>query len=524
MKFRKRAKPGISTEDKSVKKLSSDLNTNLSEIRNELGNSCDLMISKNELNNKDGFEYASLYFSALSDKDAINSLSEELSKRFKAGEKYDVMSSEECLDIFIKSISNFRRTQVGSDFEALIKALLEGHAVILVDGCGRFFSVDIQSVEGRSVEEPTSQSILRGPKEGFTERININIGLIRKRIRNKSLRAEELLLGYVTNTKLMLVYIDGLAQKEIIEEIRRRLSLIDIDCILDSGYIEELIKDDRYSIFPTLLNSEKPDSVCAALLEGRVAVLVDGTPYVLTAPALFNEFLQASEDYYHNFLISSLIRLLRFFAFLFTLLVPSAYVALVTFHQEMIPTPLLISLAAQREGVPFPALIEALLMEMTFEILREAGVRMPRVIGSAISIVGALVLGQAAVEAGIVSAVVVIIVSITAISSFAIPNYSMSNAVRIIRFALMVLAGIFGLYGVFMGVIVLILHLCKIKSIGLPYLTPIAPLIKSGNKDTIIRAPLWKMKNRPVGISANKMPKVSSDNPIKQQRKGEPDF
>jgi spore germination protein KA len=271
------------------------------------------------------------------------------------------------------------------------------------------------------------------------------------------------------------VYIQNIAKDEIVQEIRTRLGKIEIDGILESGYIEELIKDDRYSIFPTFLSSEKPDSVAAALLEGKVAILVDGTPYVLTAPALMIEFLQSSEDYYHHYIVSSMMRFLRVMAFLLTLIVPATYIAVTTFHQEIIPTPLLVSIAAQREGVPFPALLEALMMEITFEILREAGIRMPRAIGPAISIVGALVLGQAAVEAGIISAAMVIVVSITAISSFAIPNYEMSNAIRLIRFILMLLAGVLGLYGVLMGLIVLVLHLCKIKSITVPYLTPIAP-------------------------------------------------
>ncbi len=345
--------------------------------------------------------------------------------------------------------------------------------------------------KGRVITEPTTQNVIRGSKEAFTENIKENISLVRKRIKDKALRVESLSIGTITNTQIALMYIDKVAKEEIVDEIKRRLNKIKIDGILESGNIEELIKDDRYSIFPEFLSSEKPDSVAAALLEGKFAIFTDGTGYVLTAPAMFIEFLQASEDYYHQYMVSSVIRLIRYLALLLTLFIPAAYVALVTFHQEMIPAPLLISLAAQREGVPFPALFEAILMEVIFEILREAGIRLPRVIGPAISIVGALVLGQAAVEAGIVSAVMVIVVSITAISSFAIPNYSMANAVRLIRFAFMFLAGIFGLYGVFMGLIALILHLCKLKTIGIPYMAPIAPKTKYAMKDTILRYPIW---------------------------------
>ncbi|NLD47621.1 MAG: spore germination protein, partial [Clostridiaceae bacterium] len=346
----------------------------------------------------------------------------------------------------------------------------------------------------------------------------------RKRLKTKDLRIENLTLGNLTNTKVSLMYIDKIAKQEIVDEIRRRLNKIKIDAIIDSGNIDELIRDDRFSIFPELQNSEKPDSVTANLLEGRVAIFVDGSSFVLTAPALFVEFLQVSEDYYHHFIVSTFIRVLRYSAVFLTLFVPAIYISLLTFHKEMIPTPLLISIASQREGIPFPTFIEAMLMEGVFEILREAGIRMPRVVGPAISIVGALVLGQAAVEAGIVSAFMVIIVSITAISSFAIPNYSLGNAVRIIRFVLMVLAGLFGLYGVFMGFITLILHLCKLKSIGIPYMLPIAHKTKYAAKGSIIRYPLWHNKTQTIAISGFNIPGADADNVVTKKEKENPEF
>lgn len=252
--------------------------------------------------------------------------------------------------------------------------------------------------------------------------------------------------------------------------------------------------------------------------------MVDGSAYVLTAPAFFWDFIQASEDFYENFIISSILRFLRYITLNLTLFIPGIYVALTTFHQEMIPTSLVISIAAQREGVPFSSLVEVLLMETTFEILREAGIRMPRAIGPAISIVGALVLGQAAVEAGIVSAAVVIIVSFTAICSFVIPYYSMANSVRILRFVMIILAGMFGFYGMFIGLITLTLHLCKLKSIGIPYLTPIAPEIKGKTKDTYFRPPLWEMVFRPAGISDAKTPRIVDKSPVNQKQKEEPEF
>ena len=493
-----------------------DLDDSTAKIKDDFGHSSDLLVNYFKLAGYRGLNCANLYIRGLVDKSSVNSLSSELSRL-----KYKCYRTKSDLDyeIFSSYFSGLRDSKEGTDYQTLYSDLLSGNVVFLIDGYSKFFSVAANTDEGRAIEEATSQTVIRGPKEGFTEKINCNILLIRKRIKSTSLRFEYLSIGSVTKTTVCLMYINGIAKPEILHEIRTRLNKIEIDSILEGAYIEELIKDDRLSIFPTFLCSEKPDSVSAGLLEGKVAILVDGTPFVLTAPALMVEFFQSSEDYYHHFIVSSAIRLLRYAALFLSLMIPALYISVTTFHQEIIPTPLLVSIASQREGVPFPALIEALTMEFTFEILREAGIRMPRAIGSAISIVGALVLGQAAVEAGIISAVMVIVVSITAISSFAIPNYEMSNAVRLLRFAFMILAGVLGLYGVFMGLIILVLHLCKIKSITVPYLTPIAPKIKGGNKDTIFRFPLWKMKYRLNGISRSDAARVDDRSPVTSGQK-----
>ncbi len=504
--------------------LNKDINKNIDKIKNELGNSSDLSIHLCKVKNHDNLSYVSMYIDNLVDMDTINSLSQEIAEISTNNGKVQESSSEGYFNLFKNALSGFRKCEEGIDFNVSINGLLSGKTLFLVDGFNKFFLIDTLSTEGRAVAEPTTQSVIRGPRESFVENISVNLYLIRKRIKDKSLRVEDLVLGNTTKTKISLMYITTIAKKEIVDETKRRLNAIDIDGILDSSYIEELIKDDRYSIFPQFLNSEKPDSVTAALLEGRIAILVDGTAYVLTAPALFSDFLHSSEDYYYPFAVASVIRLIRYLSVFLTLIVPAGYIALVTFHQEMIPTTLLISIASQREGVPFPAFVEAMFMEGTFEILREAGVRMPRVIGPAISIVGALVLGQAAVEAGVISAFVVIIVSITAISSFAIPNYTMSNCIRIIRFGLMILSAIFGLYGVLMGLIVLTLHLCKLKSIGVPYMMPIAPLTKNGIKDTFLRFPIWNNKYRPVGISNDKSSRVDENNPVTTEQQEKPEF
>lgn len=504
--------------------LGKSIKETIARIKLELGDPSDLLINLNEFGSCGDLKYVSIYIENIVDENSINSLSSEIAELFKSISIQEESSPDEYLSLLVNTLCSFRKHEESNSISSLCDSIISGKTILLIEGCDRFFSIDNFSAEGRSVTEPTSQSLIRGPKEGFTEDLGVNISLIRKRVKSKALRIEDHIIGTITKTKVAMLYIEKLARQDIVDEMRRRLMAVRIDGILDSGYIEELIKDDRYSIFPTFLNSEKPDSVVAEILEGKVAVLVDGTAYVLTAPALFVQFLQASEDYYHHFVVSSVIRITRYTAFLLTLIVPAAYISLVTFHQEMIPTPLLISLAAQREGVPFPALAEALIMEGVFEILREAGIRMPRIIGPAISIVGALVLGQAAVEAGVISAFMVIVVSITAISSFAIPNYSMANAIRLIRFVLMILAGAMGLYGVFMGLNILILHMCKLKSLGLPYMSPIAPKEKSAIKDTVLRYPLWSNKFRPVGFSGSDSPRVNVEDPMGPSQKSKPEF
>ncbi|WP_432661857.1 spore germination protein [Wukongibacter baidiensis] len=392
-----------------------------------------------------------------------------------------------------------------SDFKDLFVHLLSGDTIVLIDGYCEGFVVSSRGWADRGVPTPDSETVVRGPKDGFTETLRTNTALIRRRIKDTNLRIETKRIGQRTKTDVAIAYIQDIANDKIVKEVRKRLNRIDIDGILESGYIEELIQDGVYSPFPTVYNTERPDAISAGLLEGRIAILVDGTPFVLLVPALFVHFLQAPEDYYQRFDISTLIRLLRYISFFIALLTPSIYIAVTTFHQEMIPTSLLISIAAQREGVPFPAFVEALIMEVTFEILREAGVRMPRAVGAAISIVGALVLGEAAVQAGIVSPVMVIVVSLTAISSFVFPTYNMAIAVRMLRFVLMILSATFGLYGMALGLIGVVLHLCSLRSLGIPYMSPMAPFNWSDQKDTISRFPLWSMFYRPRLINQKDM-------------------
>lgn len=392
------------------------------------------------------------------------------------------------------TISNF--TEVCS-FAESIEHLSTGYPVLLYDNEARGFALGLNKWEKRSIEEPSAEVGVRGPREGFTETLRVSTSQIRRIIKSPKLKMESMKIGDYTQTNIAVAYIEGLADAGLITQIKNRLNRIQIDGILESGYIEEMIEDNPYSPFPQLLSTERPDVVCANLLEGRAAILVDGTPFVLIAPITFFSLMQSAEDYYQRFLISTVIRWLRYAFGLISLFLPALYVAITTFHQEMVPSSLLLSMAASREPVPFPALVEVLIMEITFEALREAGIRLPKQVGAAVSIVGALVIGQAAVQAGLVSAPMLIVVAITGIASSLIPRYAAGIALRMMRFPLIFLAGTLGLLGIMMGIIAIVLHLCSLRSFGVPYLSTVATPKINELKDVLIRAPLWMMDTRP---------------------------
>ena len=401
-----------------------------------------------------------------------------------------------------------------ADAQTVISSILSGSAVLLLEGHQSVFLFPTANGNGRSIDEPSTDQVVRGPREGFVEQLDTNIFLIRRRIQTSSLKVQYLRVGKQTHTRLAMIYIEDIADKSIVEEVRRRLVRIDIDAILESNYIEEIISDGPYSPFPTIYNSERPDRVCGDLLEGKVAILTDGTPFTLTAPALFVEFFQSNEDYYDNFYASSIIRLIRIFGAIIAMLLPAFYVAVTTIHQDLMQTPLLIRVAGSREDLPFPVFIEALFMQLTFEVVREAGLRMPRAVGNAVTIVGTLVIGQAAVQAGLVGSLMVIIVALTALTTFILPNYTFMQVFRYGNFPMLILAGLFGLMGILVGLMFLLAHLCSLRSFGVPYLSPITPSVKGGWKDVLVRAPWWSMKKRNPVLADNNIQRSDNDPPL----------
>lgn len=386
-------------------------------------------------------------------------------------------------------------------YKDAVNSILAGNAVLFIQGHDKAIVINARGGTRRGVEEPQSEAVIRGPREGFNENLRTNTSLLRFKIKTPALKMQSFTIGEQTQTAVVLSYIDGLVDPEVIGEAEKRLKSIKMDGVLESGYIEEMIEDEPYSPFPQLQYTERPDTAAAALLEGRFAIFTDGTPLVLLGPVTFWSFMQASEDYYERYIVGNLIRWLRMVFIFIALFLPALYVAVSTYHQDMLPTNLLLSIAAARESIPFPALVEALIMEISFEALREAGIRLPKTIGQAVSILGALVIGQAAVEAGIVSAPMVIIVSITGIASFTIPRFNMAISIRLLRFPLMILAGVFGLFGIIVGLVLTTVHLCRLESFGVPYLSGMAPYKKKEQKDLLIRVPWWKMILRPSSFS-----------------------
>jgi len=460
------------------------LETHMKKMKETMGETSDLLKREVTIKSKPPVRGVIYFINGMADDKKIT---EFILKSVLDESQMEEDSKESLVYTIVNQVLTVTEVKLETDWDKIIHALLSGSAVMFVDGESQVIIAGTEGVEWRSVEKPTAEITVRGPKDSFIESLNTNISLIRRRMKSSKVQFEVIQLGKLSQTDVSIAYMNGIANVKLVQEVKDRLNKIDVEEIIGSANIEELIQDSNLTIFPTIFTTERPDVVANSLTEGRITIIVDGTPFVLIVPVTFSQFFKAAEDYHQRFDISTLIRLLRYFAFTISILGPSLFIALITFHQDLIPTRLLISLAAQREGAPFPAFIEALIMEVTFEILREAGIRMPRAIGQAVSIVGALVIGQAAVDAGVVSASMVIVVAGTAIASFTTPAYNLAIAGRMLRFGMMILAATMGLYGVTLGLIVLVAHLASLRSFGAPYLAPFAPFIADHQKDGLFR-------------------------------------
>lgn len=389
-----------------------------------------------------------------------------------------------------------------ADPEQIATSLVQGSAIAYITGFSTALVFNIPMYQKRSVEESQNEQVVIGPREAFIEDIEINLSLVRHKIRHPDLKMIHYTFGSYTKTSAYVIYIDGLCKQEILDELDQQFKNINIDGVLGISYLAEQMKATRRTPFPQFQYTERPDAVAASLLEGRIGIMLDGTPSALLVPVSIFSLLQSSEDYYQSFYSASWIRIVRFVFSLVSLMLPSLYVAITTFQQEIIPTDLLITIASARENIPFSALTEALVMELTFEALREAGTRIPKPVGQTISIIGAIVIGQAAVEAGIVSTPMVIVVSITGIAAYIVPHYELGLTFRLLRFPLLIIGGTTGLLGVLAATFLIYGHLTSLNTFGTPYMQPLAPLVLSDWKDMLVRAPSNLMKKRPSSYAS----------------------
>lgn len=421
------------------------------------------------------------------------------------------ISISSLMETIENDISNFKVKKI-HQYEQICFHLHRGFTILLIEGEKEALVLETKANIARGISTPESENMVRGAKDSFVEDYQVNLGLIKKRIKTNDLWVKTITIGKYTSTQVGVLSIHNVVKPELVNNVIQRLQQIDIYGIIDSGMIKNLIEKEDKSAFPTVITTERPDVVSKALLEGKIAIVVDNSPYVIIIPAILNDFFKTMEDISSKGINVTFTRLIKFFAFIIALFTPAVYIALITYNQEMIPTDLLASFAIQRDGVPFPAFMEGIMMIISFEILRESDLRVPSFSGSALSIVGALILGEAAVNAGIVSPIMIIIIAITAISSLPFTEYELENGLRWYRILFMIGAAFLGMVGVLAVTILFILHLSHLKSFGKPYLMPFAPTIPNALKNSVIKLPIRFLNKRQSYLSNNTIKERSKQN------------
>lgn len=482
-------------------KLDRSLNKNIESLRTVFNNDDTVIFREFENKNSPSLRFCAITVNGMVNKQIIDEYVIEPLMRIDLNtiKIKENITSKNIVEILLKKVITNVDVKKTSDLEAAVADMLYGDTLIIIDGVTELLIADTKGWSMRAIEQSTSERVIRGPKEAFNESIITNLSLVRRRLRNKDLKFEFNEIGVRTKTKVCICYVEGVANDKILKELKIRLSKIDFDGILYDETIEEFIKDSPMSIFKTIGSTERPDVVSARLLEGRIAVFCDGTPFVLTLPYIFVEYFQSVDDYSINYMFGTFNRLLRYLGFFLAVSVPSLYVAVTTFHQELMPTSLLLSISNARTGVPLPTVVECFVLLLGFEVLRESGVRIQQPIGQAVSIVGALIIGDASVTARLISAPMVVVVAATVLSSFLIPK--MKAALIILRFLFLILGGFIGLYGYMFGITGLFIYLMSVRSFGVPYTMGVGLVKPEMLKDTAIRVPWWDMRKRPRFIS-----------------------
>lgn len=491
--------------------LDEDIDANLKHIKEIVNPSDDIYIKEFTITAL-GLRAAIVFVEDMIDGESVsqNILCQLLSPTLSANCR-ETNQLMECIRASLTATS----VNIATSMAEIIKRLLSGDTVLVVDTHAEAVIITTRKLEKRAITDPVSETSIRGPRDAFTESLSVNITLLRRRLLNPNFIVKKMAIGVRSEINVALIYFRGITNPNLIYQAEKRLKRLNVDMVGSSGMVENLINDHPFSPFPTIFATERPDKVSAGMMDGKIAIIIDGHPYVLLAPATFGDFMQAGDDYYENWAVSSLLRMTRYFAAFFALVTPALYVAMTTFHPGLIPTPLTLTIVAARMGIPIPALVEALFMEIVLEILQEAGVRMPKTIGPAVSIVGGLVLGDAAVRAGLISAPMVVVIAFSAIVSFAVGNYRISLPLRFFRLPLMFAASILGMFGVVMGLVAIIVHLSMLESFGEPYLAPFTPKNSSrlsDLKDSVVVAPPVAMKTRPAFLEPSDNEKLGDNN------------
>jgi hypothetical protein len=491
--------PTNNTEEIISHPLEADIEVNQAKLETLLERCSDAVFREFVIGRQPPIRCLLLYFDGLVqrkilDDNMIKSLLLDVQMTNDPGSELNQADPLTSVEQHIINVAELKRI---ATLQEVIRHIGSGDTVLLIDGCSQALVAGTRGWDSRSVNTPENELVIYGPKEGFIENLRSNTALIRRRLKSSNFKIESLVIGKITQTDVVLCYIDNIAPPQLVDEVRKRLKKIDIDAVLDSNYIQELIMEHKSTIFSQTEQTEKPDRAAAHLLEGRICILVDGSPMALVLPVSFPRYWISPEDYYIHYIPASLFRIGRFLAFLVALTLPSLYVAVISYHQEMVPTALYLTIAASRQGVPFPSFVEAFLLELTFEMLREAGLRLPRAVGPAVSIVGALIIGDAAVRAGLVSTPMVVVVAFTGIASFVTPSYNAGIIIRTARFAFLGASALLGFLGIMIVFILMLIRMASLSSFGMPYLTPMAPLNTREITDVILRRPWFKMRERP---------------------------
>ncbi|MCR4435857.1 MAG: spore germination protein [Clostridiales bacterium] len=451
-----------------------------------------------------------VFFDGMTDRKVIN---DDILQPLMLLSNLDIKSDEKSIADYIRShILPHNQLKEFKAIEQVVQGVNFGGCGIFIDGVDSAFVADVKGWEHRAVERPNTEQTIRGPQEGFTELLRANTALIRKILNDEDLIAESLTIGRRSRTPCSMMYIKDITNDSLVKEVRRRLKSIKVDYLFDSGELEQLIEDSSFLPVPQIMVTERPDKAASMLAEGKVVVVMHGSPFALCMPVTNNELLHSPEDSYVRFPYANLLRFVRIMGVFLSLLLPGLYVAITNYHQEMIPTSLLFAIEASRERVPFPSVVEILIMEISFELIREAGIRIPGPIGPTLGIIGALILGQAAVAANIVSPILIIIVAVTGIGSFAIPNFALALGFRVLRYAYILLGAIAGFLGITTGLFLQGIWFVSEKSFGVPYMAPFASKTAGGIADQFARPPFWKQEKRADYMNvkdARKQPHIS---------------